>query len=143
MARTTLDALLRLRRLAVDEAARALGAALRQEEQVRQVLARLDNALAHECKVTRAQATEDPVTSPFAAWGARTRQEMARVRTQLVATSQAVVAAQDALGEARGGLRALETAIARDQAEDAMTAARSAQHTLDDVARRPTQGADG
>lgn len=143
MARDTLDTLLRLRRLAVDEAARALGAALRQEAQATQVVARLEAMLAHESTVTRGLATEDRVATPFAAWRARARQEMIRARTDVAAAGAGVVAAQDALGEARGGLRALETAIARAQAEDATAAARSAQHTLDDMARRSTQPADG
>lgn len=143
MAHDTLSTLLRLRRLAVDEAARVLGESLREEDQARDALARLADALAHECRVTRALASEDPVSTSFAAWRARTRQEMAEAAARLATASGMVTAAQDALGQARGGVRALETALARREAEDAMTTARAAQHTLDDMARRPTQRAEG
>ena len=143
MARDTLDVLLRLRRLAADEAARALGVALREQEQARQVLTRLEDALAHEWTVTRMLATGDPVANPFAAWRPRAQQEMTRAVAQLAVTSEAVAVAQGALGDARGGLRALEAAIAREQAEEVTAAARSVQHTLDDIARRPTQQGDG
>jgi hypothetical protein len=51
MARGTLDALLRLRRRAVDEVARALGTARREEAHARQAKARLGDAVAPACTV--------------------------------------------------------------------------------------------
>jgi flagellar FliJ protein len=143
MARATLDALLRMRRLAVDEAARALGAAIQEAERARQLMARLTDALTHECAVTRALAAEDPAFIPFAAWRARAQQEITQAAARLATTDEAVVAAQDALGAARGAARALETAIERRQAEEEAAALRAAQHTLDEVAQRRTHLTQG
>jgi hypothetical protein len=53
------------------------------------------------------------------------------------AAGEAAQAARVALGEARGAMRAVELAMERRQVEADLAGQRSAQHALDDAARRP------
>lgn len=135
MAGGTFDALLRIRRLAVDAAARELGAAIRAGDQARQARAALTEAMAREQAVGRAMAASDPALVPFAAWQARARRGLEEAAARERQAEDAITAAREALGAARGAARAIELAIARRTAAAAQAAAHAAQLELEDVAQ--------
>jgi hypothetical protein len=73
--------------------------------------------------------------------GARAAQSLRDATAQATAAGEATRLAQVALGEARGATRAVELAVERRQVDIDLASQRSAQHALDDAARRPG-GAD-
>lgn len=136
MAHDTLEALLRIRRLAVEEAMRNVAASLQEASQARRALAALTEAIARERAIARDLMPADPRLAAFGPWQARTRQDIAHAAARLDHADRAIAAAQAALGEARGAARAMEAALERRRAEENAAAWRRAQHELEDVARR-------
>lgn len=137
MAARTLEALLRLRRLAVEAAMQALAAAIQEEAQARGALAELEAAFAREQAAARALTGVTLGCDLFAAWQARSRPGLAVAREWLRRAEQAAAEAQAGLGEARGAARAVELALERRRFAQRAAASREAQHELDDVARPP------
>lgn len=136
MARDTLDTLLRLRRLEVREQMRALAAALRTEEQACLARDAWADAILREAAEARSLAARDATLAGFVPWRARAALALRDAEALAAAAGEATQAARVALGEARGALRGVELAVERRQAEADLASQRSAQHALDDAARR-------
>ena len=137
MARDTLDTLLRLRRLEVRQQMRALAAAMRAEEQACGTRDTWAATIVREAAEARTLAEHDAALAGFVPWRTRATQTLRDAEAQAVAAGEATQAARVALGEARGAMRAVELAMERRQVEADLAGQRSAQHALEDAARRP------
>ena len=137
MARDTLDTLLRLRRLEVRQQMRALAEAMRAEDQAELTRDACANTMVREAAEARSLAEGDAALAGFEPWRARARQALRDAEGRMVTAAEATQAAREVLGQARGAMRAVELAIERRQVETDLAAQRSAQHALDDAARRP------
>lgn len=141
MARDTLDTLLRLRRLEVRQQMRALGAAMRAEEQACRIRDTWAATIVREATEARTLAARDAALAGFVPWRARATQTLRDAEAQAVAAGEATRAARVALGEARGAMRGVELALERRDVVADLADQRTAQHALEDAARRPG-GAD-
>jgi flagellar export protein FliJ len=135
MTRDPLEALLRLRRLAADEARSALADCLRNEDTAVQAIAAIEAAIERETAAATSLAVGDAEVEAFAAWLRRIRPKQhaahvaedqaeadtARARIMLAVARTAVQAAEDMLEE--------HAAARRAEAE------RRAQYDLDEVGR--------
>jgi hypothetical protein len=137
MARDTLDTLLRLRRLEVQQQIRALAAAMRTEEQACRTRDTWAATLVREAAEARTMAERDATLAGYVPWRARAVHSSREAAAQATAAGEATQAARVALGEARGAIRAVELAIERRQVDIDLANQRLAQHALDDAARRP------
>jgi hypothetical protein len=137
MARDRLDALLRLRRLAVHDGIRGLAASIRAEAAAYRQHAACTAAMAREIAEARSLAACDAALTRFAMWHPQAARALADADTQVKRAGELTRTAQALLGDARGDMRAVELALARRQAETDLATQRSAQHALDDAARRP------
>src|SRR5277367_2378069 len=117
MARDTLDTLLRLRRLEVQEQMRALAAALRAEEQACQTRDAGAEAMLREVAEARTMAARDAALPAFVPWRARAAQALRDAEALAAVAGEATRAARAVLGRARGALRGVELAMERRQAE--------------------------
>ncbi len=135
MTRDPLEALLRLRRLAADEARSALADCLHNEDVAVQAIAAIEAAIERETTAATSLAAGDADVEAFAAWLRRMRPkqhaahlaedqaeaETARARIMLATARTAVQAAEDMLEEHAAARRAV--------------AERRAQNELDEVAQ--------
>jgi len=136
MVRDKLDTLLRLRRLAVQDGMRALAEAIRIEEQACQAQAACAQAIVQETAEARHLADRDATLAGFAPWRARAAQALRDAEAHVAEAGEATQTARAMLGDARGAMRAMELALERRQAATELAVQRSAQHALDDAARR-------
>ncbi len=135
MKRDPLEALLRLRRMAVDKARHDLADCLRAESEAQARVADIAASIEHEAEVATDLSTGDAEVEAFAAWLRRIRptQRAAEVAAQ-EATAE-IAEARAALAMERAAVRAAEemqlhhTDAARAEAE------RAAQRELDEAAR--------
>jgi hypothetical protein len=141
MAGDTLGTLLRLRRLEVRQQMSALAVAMRAEEQACRTRDGWAATIVQEATEARAMAERDATLEGYVPWRARAAQSLRDATAQATAAGEATRVAQVALGEARGATRAVELAVERRQVDIDLASQRSAQHALDDAARRPG-GAD-
>ena len=136
MARNPVEALLRLRRLTVDEARRDLAACL-DEEIAAQAKARAvaDEIMRETAAACRLEATDQAVES-FAAWLHRMRPAAqaadAALETAVMHTSEA----RAVLAAARAAAEAAEQLLARQHADQQAAAAQQEQRVLDEAAGR-------
>lgn len=137
MARDTLHTLLRVRRLAVDEARRALAESIRQEQAAERALADATAAIAKETAAATALSAGDAEVEAFAAWLPQGRAAERRAEERVATAGLASAEARTAVALARAAVRATEALIA--QREEALLSARqhAEQHALDEVALRP------
>ncbi len=136
MARDPLPVLLRLRRLAVDEARRDVAACLNAEAAAARARSGAETAIAREIAAAALPAGNDPARRAFAAWlpaallrrdGARAESGQAEARTRQ---------AQAVLASAETALRAVEDRLALHDVERRAGEARTEQQHLDEVAGR-------
>ena len=132
----SLAALLRLRRIALDQARTALAEALVREGQAAAAMATLDAAMARETEAATSLATGDYAVDAFDAWLKRTRPVRDAAEAALQSANDATAEVRAVLAAARAGVEAAEELLARLQAEQAAEVERAAQHALDDATRR-------
>jgi flagellar export protein FliJ len=127
--------LLRLRRLAVDQARQGLADCLRDEAAAGQVVREIEAAVIRETDTACRLAGDDRTVEDFAVW-------LRRVRLELDAASETLLTAETRTQEARAVLSAgrtavetVETLIARHEAELAAEERRKEQIELDEFAR--------
>ena len=134
-----LQALLRVRRLASDEARRTLGEALARETQAQDAADAVDREIARETDLACSLDADDAVVEAFGAWlsGARVRAEATRKTAERAAAETA--RARAGLKLARSGLEAAEALAAEHRAAKREADAQREQHDLDDLTRRRRQ----
>ena len=138
MAHSPLASLLRLRRLACDEAMRAVVSCVEAEAEAGTCAWEASLAIEREADAATALAGGDGLVEAFAAWlpGARLRAGQAGASHERRQAETAC--ARAALAASRGAVESLETLIARRSAAAAEIAARLAQRELDDACRPAT-----
>lgn len=141
MPRDPLDPLLRIRRMAQDEAVAALSRSLQAETDAENLAKQADRQIAAETAAASAVDGDDSVVEAFAAWlpGARHRAAQANVARERAAAD--VARARAALTMARAAREAVAALIAQRASEQAAAAAGREQNALDDATR--ACGTDG
>jgi flagellar export protein FliJ len=137
-----LETLLRMRRLAVDEARRELGACLRAEGEAAQTVAAIEAAIRRETAVATSLATGDAEVEAFAAWLRRIRPRQRAALAAEEAAEAGAVQARAVLGAARAAVRATEQMLEKRAVAMEADAQRQAQREIDEVAGR-SKHADG
>ncbi|MGE0415639.1 MAG: flagellar FliJ family protein [Acetobacteraceae bacterium] len=128
--------LLRLRRLAVDEASRQLAECLRVEADAGADVRDLDREVERQRLAASSLEFGDAEVEAFARWlrGARQRRE---VLVETLNTAEARASeARAVVAAARSAARAVESVIDQRDAEQRMTLARAEQRVVDEVAGR-------
>jgi flagellar export protein FliJ len=134
MARDPLYSLVRLRRLAVDEARGALADCLRGEEAAEAVVARIAASIERETDVATSLSTSDAEVEAFAAWLRRIRPEQHAAHAAQDQAAIETARARAIVAVARAALQAAEDMVERHEAERRAEAERQAQRDLDEVA---------
>ncbi|HEX3404930.1 MAG TPA: hypothetical protein VHT74_31845 [Acetobacteraceae bacterium] len=136
MTQDPLESLLRLRRLAADEARRYLANCLRNEDAAAHAIAEIDAAIERETDVATNLATSDTEVEAFAAWlrCIRPRQYAAHVAEDRAETETAH--ARGVLAAARAAVQAAEEMLAEHQAARHVAEDHRAQLEIDEVAQR-------
>lgn len=140
MARDPLQTLLRLRRLAVDEARRALAECIQREQDTERALADAAAAIARETAAATALSAGDAEVEAFAAWLPQGRAAERRAEDALAAASLTSAEARSALSLARAAVRATEALLAQQEDAAAATRQRAEQRVLDEAAQRRPRG---
>jgi flagellar export protein FliJ len=132
-----LDALLLLRRLALDEAKRALASALEAEDGAAGAVSAAEMEIAHETRSAEAALDQgDAQVEAFARWLRVARGRLAKLRLSYERAGAETARARAALTAARAAHEA--AVLARQERADAATARRLAeeQAELDEAAQR-------
>ena len=136
MTRDPLEALLRLRHLAVDQARRGLADCLRVEGQAAQSVAALQAAVEHEIEAATNPASGDAEVEAFAAWLRNIRPKQQAAHTAEAEAEAATSQARAIVAAARAAVRAAEEMLEEHVAARLAEAERHAQRELDEAARR-------
>ena len=118
MARDPLDALIRLRRLSLEEATRDLGARLAEEAEAVAAAARIEALIAAEQEAASRLDADDAAVEGFGRWLRRIGQERAAAAAARDRAEVETARARAVLGVSRGALAAAE-AEAQRRAEQA------------------------
>ena len=135
MARDSMQALLRLRQLTVDEARRDLAACLVQEASAREATDAIEAAIIRETEEACGLHGGDQVVEAFAAWLQQVRPLAQAAGVDLDAAVLRTSEARAVLAAARAAARAVETLLAGREADRSAAAARAEQHALEEAAR--------
>jgi hypothetical protein len=136
MPRDPLPTVLRLRRLANDEARRAVSDATARETLAQGAADRVEHEIARETALACSLAADDSAVEAFGAWLTGARQRAAATRETAERAGAETARARAALNIARAGLEAAEALAAGRLDAAAATQARREQHALDDLTRR-------
>jgi len=132
--RDPLDAVVRLREMAVDAAKRGLADALATETAAVQEVQEAEAAIARETTAASQLLTTDADVEAFAAWLPQARQRLQRAEARHRAAAADTALARAGLSRARSALEVAET-LREQRAEAARAeAAQRAQSELDDAA---------
>lgn len=130
-----LPTLLRLRRLAVDQARRALADCLRSETEAREAVRETEAAIAREQEAASQPTGDDQTVEDFAVWLRRARSDLAHAAEALLVAETRTQEARIALVSERSAMETVETMIARHDTEKAAQAMRQEQAALDETVR--------
>ncbi len=131
-----LEALLRLRRHAVDEARRDLASCLRVEAEATQAVAMMTGKIEAETEAAASLASEDADVEAFANWLRRIKPQQAAVQHAQENAEADTTQARSLLAAARAAARAVEVMLERQAAERLAETERREQAALDEVAQR-------
>src|SRR5690349_2668678 len=138
MSREPLEALLRLRRLAADQARRGLAECLRVESEAAAAVAAIEAAIEHETEAATSLAAGDAEVEAFAAWLRRIRPKQRSAEAAEETAEAATARARGVLSAARAAVRATEQMLEKHAAAIQGEAERRAQAALDEIAQRTT-----
>ena len=136
MIRDPLESLLRLRRLAVDEARRELGACLRAEGEATRAVAAIEEAIGRELAAAADLAKGDADVEAFGVWLRRIRPKQKAAEAAETAAEAETVRARAVLSAARAAVRAAEVMLEKHEAARAAQQEHQAQNQIDEVAQR-------
>src|SRR4029077_3754057 len=131
MTHDPLEALLRLRRLAVDEARRGLGDCLRAESEASAAVSSIEDAIARETEAATDLAKGDAEVEAFAAWLRRIRPKQPAAHEALDAAEREATEARVVLGAAQAAVRAVEEVLEEHAAAAVAADERRAQAAID------------
>jgi flagellum-specific ATP synthase len=136
MSRDPLEALLRLRRMAADEARRGLAECLRAEGEAAAAVATIEAAIDRETEAATSLAAGDAEVEAFAAWLRRIRPKQQAALAAAESAEAATTQARGVLGAARAGVQAAEETLEKRGAVERAEAERKAQNEIDEAAQR-------
>ncbi|HME23574.1 MAG TPA: hypothetical protein VKI44_19990 [Acetobacteraceae bacterium] len=136
MTRDPLEALLRLRRMAADEARRGLAECLRVESEAAVAVAAIEAAIERETEVATNLAAGDAEVEAFGAWFRRIRPKHRSAQAVEAEAEAATASARAVLGAARAAVRATEEMLEKHAVAAQAAAERAAQGEIDEVAQR-------
>ncbi len=136
MANDPLDILLRLRRLAIDQARQALADCLGAETHAAKRCEEIATAISCEMAAASAVTADDRAVEDFAAWLRQTLPVQAGAEAALLTAETQTKEARLVLAAARAGVRAVEHMVERKDAERRLQAGRAEQVVLDEAASR-------
>jgi flagellar export protein FliJ len=131
-----LDALLRLRRMAVDEARLGLAECLRTESEAANAAGEVDAAIDRETEAASSLAAGDAEVEAFAAWFHRIRPRQHAAHEAEATAEAETVSARAILAVAQAAVRAAEEMMAKHAAAAHAGAERRAQAEIDEIAGR-------
>ena len=131
-----LETLLRLRRLAVDQARRGLADCLRVESQAAHSVAAIEAAIEHETEVATNLASGDAEVEAFATWLRRIRPQQHAAHVAEAEAEAATVQGRAVLAAARAAVRAAEEMLEQHAAARLKEAEHQAQREIDEAAQR-------
>ncbi len=140
MSHHSLESLLRLRQVAVDEARRGLAECLRQESEATRVVAAIQSAIEQETEAASNLATGDAEVEAFAAWLRRIRPRQQAAHEAEDEAEAATAKARVVLGAARAAVKAVEEMLEQDAAAAQARTEHRAQAEIDEVAQRSSHG---
>jgi hypothetical protein len=136
MPRDLLDALVRLRRLSLEEAMRELGARLAEEAEAAAAAARIEALVAAERDTASRLDADDAAVEGFGRWLWRVGQERAAAAAARDQAEVEMARARAVLGAARGALAAAEAEAARRAEQARADGLRREQAAIDERAQR-------
>ena len=136
MTHDPLESLLRLRRLAVDEARHGLADCLRVESEAARSVAAIEASIEHETAVATDLASGDAEVEAFAAWLRRIRPKQHGAHAAEAEAEASTVQARAVLAAARAAVRAAEEILQQHVAARLAEAEHQAQREIDDAAQR-------
>jgi len=136
MTHDPLEALLRLRRLAVDDARRGLGDCLRAESEASAAVSSIEDAIVRETEAATDLAKGDAEVEAFAAWLRRIRPTQHAAHEALDAAERETAEARVVLGAAQAAVRAVEAVLEEHAAAAVAADERRAQAAIDEAAQR-------
>jgi flagellar export protein FliJ len=136
MTQDPLESLLRLRRLAVDDARRGLADCLRAESRAAQVVAAIEAAIEHETDVAVSLSTGDAEVEAFAAWLRRIRPKQHAAHAAEAEAEAATAQGRAILAAARAAVSAVEDTLAKHAAARMAEVQRQDQREIDEAAQR-------
>ena len=131
-----LDAVLRMRRVTVDDAKRELGSLLRAEEVAQAKADRLEALIGQEGAAAADLAAGDEVVEAYAAWLPVGRANLAAARAANEQIRCEIAMARAALSVARAAAESAQQLLNKRAAEHALDANRRSQAVLDEDALR-------
>ncbi len=131
-----LDVLLRLRRLAIDQARGALAECLRAETLASERCQEIGREIAGEMALASAVTADDRAVEAFANWLRQTLPIQAAAEAALLTAETQTREARLVLAASRAGVRAVETMVERKETELRLQAGRAEQLLLDEAAAR-------
>ncbi len=136
MTHDPLEALLRLRRLGVDEARRGLAECLRLESEAATAVGGIEAAIEREMEAATNLAAGDAEVEAFAAWLRRIRPKQRAAHEAADAAEAETAQARYVLGAAQAAVRAVEEMLDQHAAAVHAEAERRAQAEIDEAAQR-------
>jgi flagellar export protein FliJ len=134
--RDPLEALLRLRRIAADEARRGLAECLRTEGEAAAAVATIEAAIDRETEAATSLAAGDAEVEAFAAWLRRILPKQRAALAAAEAAEAATTQARGVLGAARAGVQATEETLEKRAVVLRAEAEHKAQNEIDEAAQR-------
>lgn len=139
MTRDPLAAVLRLRRLAMEDVSRDFAECLRGEAEARQAVAAMEAAIDRETELASSLEVGDAVVEAFGAWLKRARKDLRAAQALHEQSESETARARAALAVARAALKATEHLVAEQEAAAALETARQEQRELDEIGRKPRE----
>jgi flagellar export protein FliJ len=136
MKRDPLAAVLRLRRLAMEDATRDFAECLRSEAEAGKAVAAVEAAIDRETEIASSLEAGDAVVEAFGAWLKRVRKDLRAAQTLHEHSENETARARAALGVARAAVKATEHLIAEQDAAATLEVARQEQRELDESGRK-------
>ena len=136
MTHDPLDALLKVRRMAADEARRGLAECLRAESEAIAAIVEIEASIGRETEAATSLAADDAEVEAFAAWLRRIRPQQRAAHAAAEEAEAAATQARMLLGAARAAIRAAEEMLAKHAAEARAAAQRKGQAEIDETAQR-------
>jgi flagellar export protein FliJ len=136
VSRDPLEALLRLRRIAADEALRGLAECLRTEGEAAAAVATIEAAIDRETEAATSLAAGDAEVEAFAAWLRRILPKQRAALAAAEAAEAATTQARGVLGAARAGVQATEETLEKRAVVLRAEAEHKAQNEIDEAAQR-------